>query len=613
MLRVKIFFTNSDIIFLMSGFQYYYPNFLSYVLSDIGNALDGTYAGSYEPVVLYTSSSGSGFITNSLPYPIINLSTNGSTNYGLLANSEIYSFSRGQGSYSSFLPSGKAWSAMKYDGQNFLAVAPDYGLYNNGTQEINDSLYLLDVEGSQFTTVSKDNWYVGNTSPFSVSTSGSFQSGMLSRYVNGSGYAAGFSPWSFGSGVTFVGAGPNGTVLTLENNNSIVTWNPPNIVLSITGLSFSSSAYCSPVNTTQFAIIDPTNQNIQFINSPAATISISGLANVGYAVSNDGLVVLVASGADIIPVSIYNQTAWTELSPFSYTSNISALNYSGQYAFWSAGQELYLYQYNGVGNYELVWQVALSFVPSALSMDQNNNVVASSGINLAVVNLAGNITLQTTLANSLSGLTFIWAQTFLGQSGNQFCFVSQNDGIIRESPLFYGVNFSGAQTISSGGNSYITLGNTSANPYFYNDTIYLTNGSVIPFEVGSQDTILPAKAGWISSLGSWTNFLGYQSGLPTAIFPYNSEIIVMFNNGNIANYNVNGSFAGFYPSGNFIYGSVFTSNGAFPTMAGTFNGIVVFPAFGVGQSYPLTVAGSPLLFNGNTVNFSVPINIGGVG
>ena len=152
-------------------------------------------------------------------------------------------------------------------------------------------------------------------------------------------------------------------------------------------------------------------------------------------------------------------------------------------------------------------------------MDQNNNVVASSGINLAVVNLAGNITLQTTLANSLSGLTFIWAQTFLGQSGNQFCFVSQNDGIIRESPLFYGVNFSGAQTISSGGNSYITLGNTSANPYFYNDTIYLTNGSVIPFEVGSQDTILPAKAGWISSLGSWTNFLGYQSGLPTAIFP----------------------------------------------------------------------------------------------
>lgn len=174
----------------MSGFQYYYPSFLSYVLSDIGNALDGTYAGSYEPVVLYTSSSGVGFSPNSIPYPIVNLSTNGSTNYGLLANSEIYAFNRGQGSYYSSLPSGYAWSAMKYDGQSFLAVAPNYGLYNAGTQEINDSLYLLDVEGSQFTTVSKDNWYIGNTSPFSVSTSGSFQSGMISWYVNGAGYAA---------------------------------------------------------------------------------------------------------------------------------------------------------------------------------------------------------------------------------------------------------------------------------------------------------------------------------------------------------------------------------------------------------------------------------------
>ena len=597
----------------MSGFQYYYPSFLSYVLSDIGNALDGTYAGSYEPVVLYTSSSGVGFSPNSIPYPIVNLSTNGSTNYGLLANSEIYAFNRGQGSYYSSLPSGYAWSAMKYDGQSFLAVAPNYGLYNAGTQEINDSLYLLDVEGSQFTTASKDNWYIGNTSPFSVSTSGSFQSGMVPWYVNGGGYAAGFSPWAFGSGVTFVGAGPNNTILTLESNNSIVTWNPPNTVTSITGLSFSSSAYCSPVNTTQFAIIDPTNQNIQFINSPSSTVSISGLADVGYAVSNDGLVVLVASGSNIIPVSIYNQTAWTELSPFTFTSNISALSYSAQYAFWSTGQELYLYQYNGVGNYELVWQVGLSFTPTSIAMDQNNNVVASSGTNFAVVNLAGNITLQTTLAQSLSGLTFVWAQTFLGQSGDQYCFVSQNNGIVRESPLFYGVNFSGAQTISSGGNSYITLGSTSASPYFYNDTIYLTNGSVIPFAVGSQDSILPMKAGWISSLGSWTNFLGYQSGLPTAIFPYNSELIVMFNNGNIANYNVNGSFSDFYPSGNFAYGSVFTSNAAFPTMAGTFNGIVVFPAFGVGASYPLTVGGSPLLFNGNTVNFSTPINIGGVG
>ena len=597
----------------MSGFQYYYPSFLSYVLSDIGNALDGSYAGSYEPVVLYASSSGVGFSPNSIPYPIVNLSTNGSTNYGLLANSEIYTFNRGQGSYYSSLPSDYAWSAMKYDGQSFLAVAPNYGLYNAGTQEINDSLYLLDVEGSQFTTASKDNWYIGNTSPFSVSTSGSFQSGMVPWYVNGGGYAAGFSPWAFGSGVTFVGAGPNNTILTLESNNSIVTWNPPNPVTSITGLSFSSSAYCSPVNTTQFAIIDPTNQNIQFINSPSSTVSISGLADVGYAVSNDGLVVLVASGSNIIPVSIYNQTAWTELSPFTFTSNISALSYSAQYAFWSTGQELYLYQYNGVGNYELVWQVGLSFTPTSIAMDQNNNVVASSGTNFAVVNLAGNITLQTTLAQSLSGLTFVWAQTFLGQSGDQYCFVSQNNGIVRESPLFYGVNFSGAQTISSGGNSYITLGSTSASPYFYNDTIYLTNGSVIPFAVGSQDSILPMKAGWISSLGSWTNFLGYQSGLPTAIFPYNSELIVMFNNGNIANYNVNGSFSDFYPSGNFAYGSVFTSNAAFPTMAGTFNGIVVFPAFGVGASYPLTVGGSPLLFNGNTVNFSTPINIGGVG
>lgn len=587
------------------------------MLTDILDSANGIYGSFYNSGILWLNNSNQ-WAVYPAPNAFLSLTQDSGGNpYAQDDQGNLYSLLNGVSTKISSLPAGPAWAATRNFGSNASAmasVAPNYGLWIEGAgQAINGSLHLLQASGNTGYAAGLAEWYELAFSPFSIAGSGTFSSGVSPWSIDETGHVSGFTAWGFGSDVTFVGSGPNATILTLASSlGSLNTWKNGNQVSSITGLTFSSSAFGITVNGgTQFAIADPGNGEIQFLNAPASTLTLSSVSNAGFAISPDGLTILVASGNNLVPVSIYNASSWSEGTVTGFTNTITALNYSGNVAglaegvtsVTSSGTEgaiettlatlgntgatttksnasVYYYTYNGAGSYVQSWTSSLPFVPSAIAFDENGYMLVIGGLNAILFDTHGNIIFQTTIQNQLNGLEFVWDQTYLTKNGTNYQFITAGSAGPNLWSTFPTTNFSYLQTQGSGGQWSLTpIGSTTSEPYFDSPSsvIYFTAGQVIPFDIGSKDMLLPAKASFLSKLGVWTNYLGNGSALPTSTHfdQVSGNLLALFSDGSIKSYNDStGSFVGTYGSGNFAYGSVFTSNNAFPLVAGTFNAIL---------------------------------------